>query len=993
MRNSSILTAISIFISLVIQAQDYRCLPPPFLVGQHAWADSALAAMSLDEKIGQLFMVAAYSNRDEAHVREIETLIEEQHIGGLIFMQGGPIRQANLTNRYQALSKTPLLIAMDAEWGLSMRLDSTIKYHREMSLGASRDEQLVYEYGEEMARQLKRMGVHVSFSPVVDINNNIKNPVIGSRSFGESRTLVAQLGAAYMRGLQNNHILANAKHFPGHGDTDVDSHKGLPVIQHPRSRIDSIELYPFRQLIAQGLGSMMIAHLKVPSLDSNTTTLSHEVVTRLLREELAFDGLIFTDALNMNGVASYYEPGEVDLKALLAGNDVLLFPGDVPKAADLIKTALKDGLLSEEELNLHVKRILKAKEWTGASDFTPIKTSNLFKDLNNSKARSVHQKVIEQSMTVLQNNLLLPIEKIDGRSIAVLSITDHKDKALAFEKAVRQHADIDFFIAPRKADFETSKRLSEQLGKYDLVIINFLSTSNSASRTYGITEQAIRLTNDINEQTKVVLNVFANPYVLNSISGVEHMDALVIAYHDDLTTIETCGRMLFGAANANGRLPVTINNRYKYGAGKPPQRLTRLRQASPEMIGWKSADLARIDSIANSGIKEQAYPGCRVLVIKDKNIVFDKSYGHLTYEQKSPVTSETVYDLASITKIIASTAAMMRLQDEGKLDVDYWICDYLDLPDSTEHYHIKLKDMLSHVARLKSWIPFYMETLDKGRLKPELYRTRPEPGFTTEVAKDLYIKNAYADTIYKNILDSGLRQNDGYKYSDLGYYYIKSIIEKISGTTLDNYVDSVFYKPMGLSSMGYHPLARMDKDIIAPTEFDMAFRGQLIQGYVHDPGAAMMGGVGGHAGVFSSAFDLAAMMQMFMDGGVYGGQRYLSEEVLSYFTTCHYCDDEVRRGIGFDKPALDKGTGPTCEAASELSFGHTGFTGTMAWADPKEGLVYVFLSNRVYPNAENRKLLNMNIRTDIQEVIYEAIRKAKVRKNEQNLFPDWKAEG
>ncbi|MDP4586613.1 MAG: serine hydrolase, partial [Flavobacteriales bacterium] len=830
MRNSSILTAISIFISLVIQAQDYRCLPPPFLVGQHPWADSALAAMSLDEKIGQLFMVAAYSNRDEAHVLEIETLIEEQHIGGLIFMQGGPIRQANLTNRYQALSKTPLLIAMDAEWGLSMRLDSTIKYHREMSLGASRDEQLVYEYGEEMARQLKRMGVHVSFSPVVDINNNIKNPVIGSRSFGESRTLVAQLGAAYMRGLQNNHILANAKHFPGHGDTDVDSHKGLPVIQHPRSRIDSIELYPFRQLIAQGLGSMMIAHLKVPSLDSNTTTLSHEVVTRLLREELAFDGLIFTDALNMNGVASYYEPGEVDLKALLAGNDVLLFPGDVPKAADLIKTALKDGLLSEEELNLHVKRILKAKEWTGASDFTPIKTSNLFKDLNNSKARSVHQKVIEQSMTVLQNNLLLPIEKIDGRSIAVLSITDHKDKALAFEKAVRQHADIDFFIAPRKADFETSKRLSEQLGKYDLVIINFLSTSNSASRTYGITEQAIRLTNDINEQTKVVLNVFANPYVLNSISGVEHMDALVIAYHDDLTTIETCGRMLFGAANANGRLPITINNRYKYGAGKPPQRLTRLRQASPEMIGWKSADLARIDSIANSGIKEQAYPGCRVLVIKDKNIVFDKSYGHLTYEQKSPVTSETVYDLASITKIIASTAAMMRLQDEGKLDVDYWICDYLDLPDSTEHYHIKLKDMLSHVARLKSWIPFYMETLDKGRLKPELYRTRPEPGFTTEVAKDLYIKNAYADTIYKNILDSGLRQNDGYKYSDLGYYYIKSIIEKISGTTLDNYVDSVFYKPMGLSSMGYHPLARMDKDIIAPTEFDMAFRGQLIQG-------------------------------------------------------------------------------------------------------------------------------------------------------------------
>lgn len=993
MNKNTLLSALCIFLGWASMAQDYRCLPPPFLIHNSHNTDSLLSSMSLDEKIGQLFMVAAYSNRGAKHQKEITSLIKNQHIGGLIFMQGGPVRQANLTNQYQSISKTPLLIAMDAEWGLSMRLDSTIRYHREMSLGASRDEELVYEYGEEMARQLKRMGVHVSFSPVVDVNNNAKNPVIGSRSFGENRQLVARLGAAYMRGLQNQHVLANAKHFPGHGDTDVDSHKGLPIIPHPRNRIDSIELYPFRQLIAQGLGSMMIAHLKVPSLDSNTTTLSHEVVTRLLREELAFDGLIFTDALNMNGVASFYEPGEVDLKALLAGNDILLFPGDVPKASALIKTAIEKGVLTETELDQHVLRILKAKAWTGALDFEEVVTKGLYEDLNNELAQGVHQKVIEQSMTVLKNDDLIPIQQLDEKKIAVLNVCDQKEKALAFESSAKVHAQLDYFTVVRKADFETTKNLSAKLGKYDLVVINFMNTSNSAYRNYGVSEQAMRLANEIKEQTKVILNIFANPYVLKNLEGVENMDALVIGYHDDEATIKTCAQMLFGAAGANGRLPVTVNKYFQYGAGNPPKRLTRLRSVSPEMIGWKTEDLLKIDSIAEAGIEAQAYPGCRVLVIKDRNILWDKSYGYLTYENKEAVNSETVYDIASITKIVASTAAMMRLQDEGKVDVDYWLCDYLDLPDTTEHFHIKIKDMLSHVARLKSWIPFYMETLDKGRLKPELYRKKAEPGFQTQVAENLFIQDAYAQSMYQEILASGLRTREGYKYSDLGYYYIKSIVEKVSGCSLDHYVDSVFYTPMGLSSMGYHPLERMDQSIIAPTEFDMLFRGQLVQGHVHDPGAAMMGGVGGHAGIFSTAFDLAAMMQMFMDGGMYGGQRYLSESVLELFTTCHYCDEDVRRGIGFDKPALEKGTGPTCPEASELSFGHTGFTGTMAWADPKEGLVYVFLSNRVYPNAENRKLLNMDIRTNIQAVIYEALKKAKVRKQEQNLFPDWKAEG
>ncbi|MEO0404637.1 MAG: glycoside hydrolase family 3 N-terminal domain-containing protein, partial [Bacteroidota bacterium] len=352
---------------MVAQIHEANCLPPPYLQQQSTWADSVLGSMSLEEKVGQLFMVAAYSNKEEKHARFIDGLIENQHIGGLIFMQGGPIKQALLTNRYQSKAKVPLLIAMDAEWGLAMRLDSTVRYPRQMSIGAAADESLAYSYGEEMGRQLNRLGVHVSFAPVVDVNNNPNNPVIGSRSFGENREQVALLGTALMKGLQSRNVLANAKHFPGHGDTDQDSHHTLPSISHDKARLDSIELYPFKHLIKQGLGSMMIAHLNIPALDSTTSTLSSKIIKDLLREEMAFDGLIFTDALNMKGVSSFYEPGELDLKALEAGNDILLFPGNVPKASQLIVKAVLEGTISESELNEHVLRILQVKDWTGAS--------------------------------------------------------------------------------------------------------------------------------------------------------------------------------------------------------------------------------------------------------------------------------------------------------------------------------------------------------------------------------------------------------------------------------------------------------------------------------------------------------------------------------------------------------------------------------------------------------------------------------------------------
>lgn len=966
---------------------------------EHAtpWADSVLEALTLREKIGQLFMVAAYSNKGNKHIDEIESLILEYGIGGLICMQGTPSAQAQLTNRYQALSRVPLLLSMDAEWGLGMRLDSVTFYPRQLALGASFDDDLVYDFGREQARQLKRLGVHVSFSPVVDVNSNPQNPVIGNRAFGEDREQVAQLGYAYMSGLQDGGVLANAKHFPGHGDTDSDSHKTLPSVLHDRNRLDSIELYPFRKIFAEGIGSVMVAHLDIPALDTAATertpsTLSPAIVTDLLRTEMGFDGLVFTDALNMAGVANSAAPGEAEYKALLAGNDVLLFAGDVPKALEYILNAVETGVLEESVIDEHCYRILQAKEWTGAHLRKRVELKNLTADLNNASAVAIQRRSIEASLTILKNDDIIPIAPSDrfrrqsaaeSAKVAVVTFTDKNDEH--FATALSERIAVDTYKVTKNPDFSASQKLESRLSEYDLVIFSLTDGNNSPSKNWGVTNQSVRIINAVSSKTKVATVLFTNPYALKKMRGIEHIGALVVAHHDHPRVQQITAEMFLGSALAGGRLPVTCSDVFHAGMGEPILDLGRLRHTVPEYVGLSSADLKKIDSLALSGIEAKAYPGCRVVIIKDGNIIVNRSYGHQTYEKQKAVNEKTVYDLASITKIIASTASLMHLQDRNLIDLDYNLCDYIDVPDTSSCYNMNLRMMLSHYAGLPAWIPFYMNTLDRGELRLDLYRNKPAPGFSIQVANDLYIRDTYADSIHNRIVSTTLKPDHEYRYSDLGYYFVERLIKSLTGTTIDLYVDSVFYQPMGLKSMGYHSLKRNSIDDIAPTEYDMMFRKQLIHGFVHDPGAAMTGGVGGHAGVFSNAEDLAAVMYMFMNKGYFSGRRYLKEETINEYIRCHYCDNDNRRGVGFDKPPINAKDGPCAKSASKSSFGHSGFTGTLAWADPEEDLVYVFLSNRVYPNADNNKLLKMNIRTDIHQVVYDAIKSAKLRKNKELL--------
>ena len=952
-------------------------LNPPFYDTNTVWVDSLMQALSNEQRIAQLFMVAAYSNKGDVHRESISKLVEEYHIGGLMFMQGGPVRQAHLTNYYQSITKVPLMIAQDAEWGLSMRIDSTLRFPWQMTLGAMQNEQLVYEMGLEIARQCQRLGVHINFAPVVDVNSNPKNPIINNRSFGEDPFKVADLGTAYMQGLQDGGVLACAKHFPGHGDTDADSHKTLPIILHAKERLDSIDLVPFQQMFRSGLGSIMVAHLYIPELDNTenlASTLSPKIVSGLLKEEMGFEGLIFTDALNMKGVSKFYEPGELDVKALLAGNDVLLFAEDVPKAIEKIKEAIVKKQISQEEVDKKCRKILLAKKWFGLDKLTLVEKTDLFKDLTTEKTELLNRKLVKNSLTLLNNNQdLIPIKRLDTLKIAALSIGE---SGTVFQSTLSKYALVDdFSISEQHTDVERKKLLKE-LSSYNLVLASVHKSNTHAWESYNIHKNTDVLLQTIGIQSKLVLTVFANPYSLSDLLMTYAFDGLMIAYQNSEVAQEYAAQAIFGGIGVSGNLPVS-NVHFSVGDGLETEAI-RLGYGMPSEIDVQTDLLYKVDSIALDAIEKEAIPGCQIMALKNGQVFYQKNFGHHTYKKQHTVQDSDVYDLASITKIVATVPTLMHLQEKELFDLNNTLGDYLLLPDNSSKKDMQIREILAHQAQLHPWIPFYKQTLEEdGQLRDTLYSKEQSEKYSIQVAKGIYLHHEYVDSIFQQVINSKLLDEKEYKYSDLGYYLLHPVMEDLCGRKLNEFTMNNFYKPLGLSTMGFLPKERIQKEQIVPTEFDYYYRSQLLQGDVHDMGAAMFGGVAGHAGLFSNANDLAIFMQMYLQGGEYAGERFFEKVTVEEFTKCQFCQDENRRGAGFDKAALpEQEGGPACDCnPSPTAFGHSGFTGTLVWVDPAEDFVYVFLSNRIHPTAENKKLLKMDVRTSIMEVFYQAIRK------------------
>ena len=949
---------------------------------QKQWTDSILSKMTLDQKIGQLFMLAAYSNKDKKHTDYIESVIKKHQIGGLIFMQGTPKKQIKLNNKYQDLSKTPLLIAFDGEWGLDMRLKNTYRFPWNMTLGAIRDDKLIEDFGKRLGEQCKRMGIHVNFAPVVDINTNPKNPIIGNRSFGENKYNVATKSIAFTKGLQSQNVLACAKHFPGHGDTETDSHKTLPMVKFTAERIDSVELYPYKQLFKNGIGSVMAAHLSVPSLVANAklpTSLSHTVLTDLLKNKMQFKGLIFTDALNMKGVSEFVEEdlevaksaidnkGKVDLKALLAGNDVLLFSEDVASAVKQIKNALKNKTLTEERIEESVRKILNTKYWCGLNNYQPIDATNVNEDLNTVEDEVLHRKLMQNAITLVKNeSAIFPIRDLVKTKVAYVKFGETSD---TFENRLKDYADITVFKEDI-ANFAIKKAST-----FDVVIIGIHKSNASPWKSFHLTKEEIGLIKLISLNTKVILDVFASPYALLDIDDYHKIDAVLVSYQNSKISQDLSAQMIFGAIGTKGKLPVNIGTNFSEGFGLQSADLKRLSFGLPEEVGMSAFKLKRVDSIAKIVLAEKMAPGMQVLVARHGKVILQKNYGYYTDKKTKKVTNESIYDLASLTKILGGLPQIMKAEEEGKFSIYNRFDEVFPVTKGSNKDTVTIKEALAHTGRLRPWIPFYVTTLDSITKKPseKYYRNQKSKKFPIRVAKDLYLRKDYMDTIYQRIADAPQRIRYKYKYSGFAFYLFKDFIEKQYKKPLNILDDEDFYNPLGARTLTYKPLEKFSKEQIVPTEKDNYFRHQLLQGDVHDMGAAMLDGVSGNAGLFGNSLDIAKMMQMYLQKGYYGGKRYLKTGTLKKFNTRYFENQQNRRGLGFDKQQINKEELATCDCVSEASFGHSGFTGTYAWADPESGIVYIFLSNRVYPTMANKGLTKEDIRTKVQRVIQEAI--------------------
>ena len=980
------------------------------------WVDSLMRVLTPDQRAAQLFMVAAYSNRQRVDEDSISALIQQAGIGGLIFFQGGPGRQARLLNRYQRQAKVPLLVALDGEWGVGMRLDSVVKFPYQMSLGGETDTALLYDMGREVARQFKRLGMHVNFAPVVDVNNNAANPVIGFRSWGENPAAVARDGRQYMHGMQDAGILAVAKHFPGHGDVDADSHLALPTVRVDRRRLDTLELPPFRSLIAGGLGGVMVAHLNVPALDtvSGPSTLSRPIIEGLLRKEMGFKGLIFTDAMNMKGVISKFPPGEADVRALMAGNDILEFSKNVPLALKMVRIAVDSGRISQKEIDEHCRRVLALKQWSGLNHYRPIDTKNLYEDLNGPHAQYLSHRLTELSITLLRNQKnLLPLQRLDTLRIATLVLGGAPHDTTDFQRAVSDYAPAGHFHVGATPSLDELMKLRAALKPYNLILVSLQSLGRLPATSFGITPEDNMLLRELaDQQQQLVLSVFGSAYAVARVRDLDRASGVIMAYQESPNAQNLTAQAIFGGIGATGRLPVTVSDRYPRGFGLRTAAGLRLRYANPEDEDMDPLLEARVDSLVGRALAAQAFPGAQVLIARRGTVVLRKSYGNQTYagfaaneqsamsneqlNQKAtkrkksaanssfliahsslsnprPVKDDDLYDLASMTKLLAATPALMRLEEEQKFSPDSTMGNYFPFLRGTNKADLKMRDVLAHQARLQAWIPFWQELRRKnGDLRRRYFRVDSSARFPLPAARGLWARKDLPARIYKEIGASPLNAKPGYVYSDLSFMLYPELVRARTGLPLDAYLQQQVYGPLGATTLGFRPTNRFPLKRIVPTEVDSAFRRQLLHGTVHDEGAALLGGISGHAGLFGDANDVAKLAQTYAWGGRYGGQQLFDKAVLAEWTSCQFCPDN-RRGLAFDRPVAIP-TMNSAKSASSRSYGHTGFTGTYFWVEPAKDLVVVLLTNRVHPTRRNNKLMELSVRSSLLQLAIEAAR-------------------
>ena len=981
----TIFTALMLSLLLTLTAGKPSMLYKGKVDAQQKWVDSVYNSLSQRERVAQLFIPMVDPRGGATSKSTISKWIKTNKMGGLLFSKGSISDYVTMVNYAQSIADVPVLMTLDGEWGISMRVNNTPRFPYNMGLGAIADEQLLYEYGKEMARECRLMGIHVNFAPVIDVNSNPSNPVIGYRSFGEDPARVARLGVAYSRGLEDGGVLSVSKHFPGHGDTSSDSHKVLPTVDHDMATLNSVDLIPFKQYIDAGLSGVMVGHLSIPALDNTKTpaSLSKKITTDFLRGEMGFEGLIFTDALAMKGAKSSENNC---VAALIAGADMLLGSSSPAKDLDAVMTAIQNGKITDEMIEVRCKKVLAYKYVLGLPSEKPASLNGIEAKLNSSSADAVNRNLAAASMTIIKNESdLLPVRGLGERKVAVVNIGASSNNE--FTRTCKKYAKVDVYSS--SGSF-TSATLSA-IKNHDVVIVGVYNDKSAQKQAFA----------QLKSMPNLVPVFFVNPYEMAEFgASVKDLKTLVIAYDDTKYTREYAAQAVFGGIEVSGRLPVNLKGIAKLGDGVTLTK-SRLGYTSPEALGVDPKLEANVDDLVQKGLDSKAFPGCQVLIAKDGYVIVNKGYGYLDFSKSIAVTPETIYDLASVSKAVGTLPGVMKAYDQELFQLDSPLAEYIEPLQGTNKANITPRQLLYHESGMPAAVNMFNMMMDKesysgsliaggesstytkkiengayghkdAQLRQDITSPTPTADLKIEAAEGIYVGQATMDTIRARIHNIKLGAKK-YNYSCLNFCLLMEMEENVTGRPHNEWVDETIFGPLGSYHTCYRPLERWKKNDIAPTEKDNFLRNQTLQGYVHDETANFSGGVQGNAGLFSNANDIAKLCQMWLNGGSYGGEQILSEETVKLFTESK--SPTCRRGLGFDKPdKRNERNSPTCREASAATYGHLGFTGTCFWVDPDSNLIYVFLSNRVNPTRNNPAFSKLNIRPKIFSEAYKAIK-------------------
>ncbi|NJN41991.1 MAG: serine hydrolase [Flammeovirgaceae bacterium] len=783
--------------------------------------------------------------------------------------------------------------------------------------------------------------------------------------YSDNKKRVATKATSLMRGLQDQNIIAVANHFsdPVTIQTKDDQNQ---IESYTFHRLDTVESFPYEQLIQHGIKGVHTSYLHFSSADKKQTlppALSTLFISDVIRTKLNFNGLTFTEVPYLRAYTKKPRPGEAGKLAFELGNDFLIDPEQPGAATRKIIKAVKKNKNLMRMLDESVGRILSSKYDAGLANYKPSNTDNLYRKLTTPEAKLLQQRIGESAATLLKNDVqLLPIQILDNRKFLFVSVggsqqnelNKYLDKYVQFERISIQ-------------SYQDTIGLFQKIKANDVIVIGMYPMASTFH------EEIVSFFLQPEVQQKTAMCLFSNPLDLKNI---EDFPTIIIGYSIDEQIQRAAAQIIFGGLPAKGIFPFTVSENSSEGMGVTSNSMNRLGYSLPEDVGMDSHTLEQIRAIAREAIDSGATPGCHVLVARKGKVVYDQSFGWYTYDNQQSVSDQTIYDLASITKVSATLQTVMFMHDWGLIDIHKKISVYLPELKNTNKEEMTIYDILTHQAGLWPFLPFWTQTITDSSFMSEYYSSSQDPEYPFPVSENLFARKTMKDSLWQWIINSRVRTKTDrtpfdYRYSDMGFYILQHLAEKMLNQPMEDFLAQNLYEPLGASTTGYLPLSKFKYDQVAPTEDDRTFRRSLLTGYVHDQGAAMHGGVAGHAGLFSNATDLAKLGQLWLQQGNYGGIQFFKPETISLFTSKIY--EPSRRGLGWDKPTVSDWSGPTTLYASSKTFGHTGFTGTSIWVDPEFDLVFVFLSNRVYPDMNNTKLLTLNIRPRIQEVVYKSI--------------------